>query len=148
MRVTVQVAIDGSKTAIWEAMNNIENASKIITGIESIELLEKPMTGIIGLKWRETRFYFGELATIEKQITEAVENQFYKTKAESDGFLFLSTTTISDENGVQTLISVHEYFPQGFAAKLKSLPMFLFKGVIKKALLKDLNDIKSFVERK
>ena len=148
MRVTVQVAIDGSNTAIWEAMTNIENTSKIITGIESIEILEKPMTGITGLKWRETRFYFGELVTIEKQITEAVEKQFYKTRAESDGFLFLSTMTISEKNGVQTLISAHEYLPQGLTAKLKSLPMFLFKGVIKKALLKDLSAIKSFVERK
>jgi hypothetical protein len=33
------------------------------------------------------------------------------------------------------------------AARLKSLPMGLFKGVIRKAILQDLNDIKSAVER-
>ena len=46
-----------------------------------------------------------------------------------------------------TLTSSHETKPQGFVARLMSLPMFLFKGVMKKALLQDLNDIKSAVEK-
>ena len=46
-----------------------------------------------------------------------------------------------------TLTSAHETKPQGIVAKLKSTPMFLFKGVIKKALLQDLNDIKAAVEQ-
>ena len=37
---------------------------------------------------------------------------------------------------------------QGIVAKLQSLPMILFKGVVKKTLLQDLNDIKSSVEQK
>jgi hypothetical protein len=38
--------------------------------------------------------------------------------------------------------------PQRIVAKLLSIPMlFLFKGVAKKALLQDLNDIKSAVEQ-
>jgi hypothetical protein len=37
--------------------------------------------------------------------------------------------------------------PQGIGAKLMSIPMrLLFKGVVKKALLQDLHDIKSAVE--
>ena len=43
--------------------------------------------------------------------------------------------------------SSHDSKPQGMVAKLKSTPMFLFKGVVKKALLQDLNDIKSAVEQ-
>ena len=38
--------------------------------------------------------------------------------------------------------------PQGIVAKLMSIPMgFLFKGVAKKAVLQDLNDIKAAVEQ-
>jgi hypothetical protein len=55
--------------------------------------------------------------------------------------------SISEGDGVITLTSSHDSRPQGIVARLKSLPMFLFKGVIKKAILKDLNDIKSAVER-
>jgi hypothetical protein len=54
---------------------------------------------------------------------------------------------ISESSGSVTLTSSHDSQPQGIVAKLKSIPMFLFKGVVKKALLQDLNDIKAAVER-
>ena len=148
MLVEVQVNINGSKAAIWAAITNIENASKTISGIEKIEILEKPANGLVGLKWRETRMLFGKAATAEKWITYAAENEFYKTRAESDGFVFLSTTRISESGGGITLTSSHDSQPQSLVAKLMSISMGLFfKGVAKKALLQDLNDIKSAVER-
>jgi hypothetical protein len=147
MIVEAQVTINGSKPAIWAAITNIENASQTITGIENIEVLEKPANGLVGLKWRETRTLFGKPATAEKWITEAAENEFYKTRAESDGFVFLSTTSISQSSGGITLTSSHDSRPQSIVAKLLSVPMgFLFKGVARKALLQDLNDIKAAVE--
>ena len=147
MIVEAQVTINGSRAAIWAAITNIENASEIISGIENIEVVEKPANGLVGLKWRETRMLFGKAATAEKWITDAVENEFYKTRAESDGFVFLSTMSISESSGGVTLTSSHDSKPQGIVAKLKSIPMPLFKGMVKKALLQDLNDIKSAVER-
>jgi hypothetical protein len=85
---------------------------------------------------------------VEKWITEAVENEFYRTRAEDSGFVFLTTLRISEGSGGFTLTSSHETRPQGFIARLKALPMVFFKGVIKKAILQDLFDIKSAVERK
>ena len=147
MLVEVQVTINGSRAATWAAMTDIENAAETISGIEKIEVLEKPANGLVGLKWRETRMLFGKPATAEKWITDAAENEFYKTRAESDGFVFLSTTSISESGGGITLTSSHDSQPQGIVARLMSIPMgLLFKGVAKKALLQDLNDIKSAVE--
>ena len=148
MLVEARVTINGSKAAIWAAMTNIENSAEIIRGIEKIEVLERPATGLVGLKWRETRTLFGKPATAEKWITEAAENEFYKTRAESDGFVFLSTTTIAESRGGMTLTSSHDSKPQSIVARLMSIPMgLLFKGVARKALLQDLNDIKAAVER-
>jgi carbon monoxide dehydrogenase subunit G len=147
MIVEAQVTINGSKAAIWAAITNIENASEIISGIENIEVLEKPANGLVGLKWRETRMLFGEPTTVEKWITDAAEKEFYKTRAESDGMVFLTTNRISESSGGITLTSSHDSKPQGIVARLKSIPMRLFKGVVKKALLQDLNDIKSAVEQ-
>jgi hypothetical protein len=46
------------------------------------------------------------------------------------------------------LTSSHDSRPQSIVKRLLSGPMvFLSKGVAKKALLQDLNDIKSVVER-
>jgi hypothetical protein len=148
MIVEAQVTINGSKAAIWAAITNIENASETISGIEKIEVVEKPVNGLVGLRWRETRMLFGKPATVEKWITDAAENEFYKTKAEDSGFVFLTTMRISEGSGGITLTSGHETKPQGIVARLKSTPMFLFKGMIRKAILQDLNDIKSAVERK
>ena len=147
MLVEAEVTINGSKSAIWAAMTNIENAADTISGIQKIEVLDKPANGLVGLKWRETRMYFGKPASVEKWITDASENNFYKTRAESDGFVFLSTMSISESSGGHTLTSSHDSQPQGILARLMSIPMFLFKGVAKKALLQDLNDIKSAVEQ-
>src|SRR5689334_21319937 len=143
MLVEVQVTINGTRSAIWAAITDIENAAKILSGVLKIEVLEKPAKGLVGLKWRETRMLFGKPATAEKWITDAAENEFYKTRAESDGFVFLSTTRISENGSGMTLASSHDSQPQGIVAKLMSIPMsLLFKGVAKKALMQDLKDIK------
>ena len=101
----------------------------------------------MGLKRRETRMLFGKPATADKTITEAAENEFYKTRAEDGGFVFLSTIRISESTGGMTLTSTHETKAQGFMARLMSLPMFLFRGVAKRALMQDLIDIKAAVEK-
>ena len=147
MIVEVQVTVNASRQAIWAAMTDIENAPKFMSGIQKVEVVDKPVRGLIGLKWRETRMLFGKPATAEKWITDAAENEFYETRAESDGFVFRSTTRISEDGGGMTLTSAHATEPQGFVSRLKALPMVFFKGVVKKALLKDLNDIKSAAER-
>src|SRR5438552_3262196 len=124
MLVEAQVTINGSKPAIWAAITDIENAAEICSGIEKIEIVERPANGLVGLKWRETRMLFGKPAAVEKWITETGENEFYKTRAEEGGFIFTTTKRIS-ENGTEngggmTLSEAHETKPQGIVAKLKS----------------------------
>ena len=148
MLVEAQVTINGSKEAIWAAITNIEHASEIISGIKNIEVLDKPANGLVGLRWRETRILFGKPATAEKWITDAVENEFYKTRAEDGGFVFLTTMSISESSRRVTLTSSHHSKPQRIVARLMSIPMrLLFKGVIRKAILQDLNDVKAAVEK-
>jgi hypothetical protein len=119
-----------------------------MSGIESIEVVDRPAHGLVGLRWKETRMLFGKPATAEKWITEAAENEFYTTRAEDMGFVFLTTQRISEGNGGMTLTSSHDSRPQTFGARLQSIPMGLFfKGVIRKAIVQDLTDIKAAVER-
>ena len=146
MIVEAQITINGSKAVVWAATTNIANFAELLSGVEKIEVVERPATGLVGLKWKETRMLFGKPATVEKWITEAKENEYYTTRAEDSGFVFLTTNRISGSDGSITLTGIHETQPQGFAARLKSLPMVFFKGVIKRAILQDLNDIKAAVE--
>ena len=147
MIIEAQLPINATKAAVWALTTDIERFAEHLSGVEKIAVVERPATGLVGLKWRETRILFGNSATVEKWITEAKENEFYTTRAEDGGFVFITTNRLSGSDGSVTLIGIHETQPQGFVASLKALPMIFFKGVIKKAIMQDLNDVKQAVEK-
>ncbi|MBL7952641.1 MAG: SRPBCC family protein [Flavobacteriales bacterium] len=146
MTVEASITINASKAAVWAATTDIARFAELLSGVKKIEVVERSASGLVGLRWKETRMLFGKEATLEKWITEAKENEYYRTRAEDSGFVFITTNRLSGSDGAVTLTGIHETQPQGFAARLKSLPMVFFKGVIKKAILQDLNDIKAAVE--
>ena len=147
MIVDAQVAIKGTKEAIWEKVTDIESAVDTISAIEKVEILEKPESGLVGLKWRETRTMFGKTATEVMWITEVRPNEFYRTRAESHGSIYKSTIAIAGQHEDCLLTMSLEATAQSFLAKVLSIPMgLLFKGALRKALLKDLHDIKNAVE--
>lgn len=147
MIVEAQLPIRGSRAAVWAAITDIADAASFIKGIEKIDLLHTPAQGLVGLKWRETRILFGKPAAVDKWITAATDGQHYTTEAAEGGFVFLTTFRIADGEGGSVLVSRHETRPQGFLPSLQAIPMKLFfRGVIRKAILKDLEDIKAAVE--
>jgi hypothetical protein len=148
MLVEAQVTIRGSREAVWAAITDLEHASDIISGITHIEILSRPSTGLAGLRWRETRMLFGKPATVEKWVTDAAQREFYTTRAESDGFVFVTRVSMADGAAGVTVTSSHDSQPQTTLARVQSIPMgLLFKGVIRKAILQDLHDIKVAVEQ-
>ena len=147
MIVEAQVTLHGSKAAVWSVITDIAHGAELIRGIERIEIVHTPGQGLVGLRWRETRLLFGKAATVEKWITAATEHEGYTTRAESDGFAFLTTLGITEGADGLVLTSAHESQPQTFLARVQMIPMGLFfRGVIRKAILEDLNDLKAAVE--
>lgn len=147
MIVTAQVTVNAPVAKLWDTMTNIQRTAEFISGIKNISIIEHPKTGLVGLKWSETRIFFGDTATVEKCITQAKDSEFYTTRAEDSGFVFLTTNRISITDTGLTLIGIHETLPQTIPARFKALPLIFFKGTIRKAILQDLNDIKSETER-
>jgi len=147
MHAAVQVDIKGSRERIWQVIADIENSVNVIGGIEKIEILEKPEEGILGLKWRETRTMFGKEATEVMWITEAEENGYYATRAESHGSVYITQLQITGENDSSVLSMEFRARAQSVGAKILS---FIFSGILKKsmekALRQDLEDIKAAVE--
>ncbi|MBN2011413.1 SRPBCC family protein [candidate division KSB1 bacterium] len=147
MKLRVEVQINASKEAIWNVITNIENSPNVVAGIDKIEVLEKPKKGIVGLKWRETRTMFGKTATEVMWITDAIENESYKTRAESHGSVYVTTLSIVKLHDGAKLAMEFEGIPQTVGAKLMwTLTGFIFKNATKKALMQDLLDIKAAVE--
>ena len=148
MRVQARVCIDGTKEEIWQVITDIEGSEKTIGAIEEIEILEKPASGLTGLKWRETRTMFGQTATEVMWITDVKENDYYQTRAESRGAIYISKLQIEEQEGKTYLTMAFDGQAQSLPAKIMSVATgFLFKSATQKALQKDLEDIKVAVEK-
>lgn len=149
MKVKAQIQINAPKEVIWDVITDIENSDKNISGIKKIEILERPESGNIGLKWRESREMFGKEATEDMWITEEQVNSYYQTRAESHGSVYVSRLSI-DEKGDHCILTM-EFTGESttFGAKVGN---FIFSGMLKKstekALFVDLEDIKKVAESK
>lgn len=148
MKLKAEIIINGTKEQIWKVITDIEGSVETINAIEKIEILEQPESGVLGLKWEETRTMFGKSATEIMWITEAIDNEYYQTRAENNGAIYISRLQIEDMGGQTKLTMEFEGEAQSAAAKIMSfLTGFLFKGATEKALQADLKDIKSSVEQ-
>ncbi len=148
MDIVVEVIIEGPKEDVWNVITDIENSPNTIAGIEKIEILEKPSDGLVGLKWEETRTLFGRTAMETMWITDVKENEMYKTRAESHGAVYITSLTISEQDGKTRLSMEFDGAPQTLVAKVMAAAMgIFFNKATRNALMQDLIDIKAAVEQ-
>ncbi len=147
MKISCTTQINAPKEKVWDIITNIEKAAEHISGIKSVEVLEKPHSGVIGLKWKELRVMFGKEAEETMWITEAEENSHYQTRAESHGAIYISKLSIKEENGASHLTMSFDGQAQTTGAKIMSALMgWMFKKGTIKAVEQDLADIKAKAE--
>lgn len=148
MNVTVNIKIYRSKESVWQAIADIENCQNVISSIMKINILNKPEKNLVGLKWEETREMFGKEAMETMWITDSVVNEYYATRAENHGSVYITKLSLKERDGTTLLTMSFNGVPQTFAAKVLSFLMRpLINSSIKKALIKDLRDIKAYVEK-
>ena len=147
MNFEVQTQIVAPKEQVWKAISDIANSANVISAIEEIEVLDRGSDGLIGFRWRETRTMFGKQVEETMWITDAKDCEFYQTRAESHGSIYISRLSVSEAGGTTTLTMSFTGEAQTFAARFMSVVMMpFFKGAIVKALKKDLDDVKNAVE--
>lgn len=148
MQCSSSIDISRPKEDVWKVITDIPNSAGMISGILSVDVLEKPDTGFVGFKWKETRKMFGKKATEIMWITDAVENEYYCTRAESHGSVYATRLSLSEKGGNTQLTMSFSGEAQTTGAKILSFCMSGFmKGSMEKEFLKDLTDIKRFVEQ-
>jgi hypothetical protein len=147
MECEARVIIASPREAVWERITDIENCADFISGIQQVRLRTKPEAGLVGLEWTETRTLFGKTATETMWITEAVEYEYYRTRAESHGAVYTSTSSLADVEGGTELTMRFGAVPVSLGAKVMALVMGRFvMGATRKALQQDLDDIKHDLE--
>lgn len=153
MKISVSTEINATKSDVWAAIIDIEHCPDMISGIIDLTVIEQPKDTLVGLKWNETREMFGKEATETMWITEYEENEYYCTRAENSGAVYLtklSLTTLNNSSSDNTLLTME------FSGSADSIIVRLLSALIglfiKKSMLKmikkDLEDIKSFIEAK
>lgn len=149
MLLRVEETITAPTEKVWALITDIENSAQRISGIQSVEVLERPTDGaaLTGLKWKETRVMFGKEATEIMWVTEVAEGEFYRVAAESHGSRYLTKMAVEPVAGATRLSMEFAAEPQTFGAKVMwFLTGPLFKGATRKALQKDLTDLKAAAE--
>ena len=147
MTTDVSISITAPRERVWSLVTDIDQSPRFVSGIERVEVLERPSEGIRGLKWVETRTLFGKTATETMWISEAVAPDYYVTEARSHGSFYRTEVRLSDEGAGTRLSMVFEAKPEATMAKILSLVLGgMIKRSVRKALLQDLRDIKQAAE--
>lgn len=148
MKVSTQVDINSTKEKVWEVITDIENSPNVISGIMNIEILNPAEDNFVGLKWEETRKMFGKEAKEIMWITHSEKYDYYQTRAESHGAVYISRLNITEKNSEDvTLEMSFEGQSISLMAKILSGIFSIFmKKSMKKAIEVDLEDIKKYCE--
>lgn len=147
MTIQKSVTIQAPQQKVWDAITDIPNLATIATGIDHIEILLRPTIGIEGLKWAETRKMFGQEASEVIWITQASPPHSYKAQSESHDTLYETLFTLEQEHDATRLTMRFEAHPQTFVSRfLGNTVGLLFRGITKKVIFKDLDDIKTYLE--
>lgn len=148
MAVTVNEHINAPRDRVWGIVTDADSWADNISGITSVEVLEKPETGIVGLKWKEKRVFFGKEATETMWVTAAEPGRWYETKAENHGAIYTTRVSLDDASGGTDLTMQFSAKPTTVAARLMTLMSFMLNASIRKALKQDLSDIRQVAEQR
>jgi hypothetical protein len=106
MKVTVEVITPAPRDAVWAVVTDIEGAAETLSGVEQVEVLERPGPGLLGLRWRETRTIMGKRATETMWITSVDEGSSYATEARSHGSEYRTVVRVDDAPGGGTRLAM------------------------------------------
>lgn len=127
---------------VFSTVADITNFSKAVPHIVKVDFLSEQRVGV-GTRFRETRLMNGREASTELEVTEYIEGERIRLVSDSHGTVWDSVFTVVPREQGSELTLVMEARPHKLLAKLTTP---LFKGVIAKALEKDMDAVKAWCE--
>lgn len=146
MQVSGSIHIDAPTKKVWAVITDIHGCEDRIRGIITANVLEEGAP-LIGLKWQETRKFAGKEATETMWITDAMEGEWYETRAESHGAIYRSKMAVEPDGNGSKLTMSFDGEAVTFGAKiLWALTGWLAKKSTRNAIMGDLIDLKKAIE--
>ena len=141
-RTIVTRRIEAPVDRVFETVSDIGNFSKAISGIVNVEFMSEQRLGV-GTRFKETRLMNGREAMVELEVTEFARNDHVRLVSDTHGTVWDTVFRVSDVGGATELVMTMD------ANAYKLLPKLmnpLIKGMIKKAVEKDMDSVKTFCE--
>lgn len=145
MKLELDVLIQASPERVFQATTDLANLPDYVSGINSIEVLTEGPVGV-GTRFKETRTMFGKDAVEEMTFSVHEAPERFTLTAVSCGASFESTHEFVPEGSGTRMKLTMVSKPLTFMARLASPFGFLMMGSMKKAILKDLQDVKKHLE--
>ena len=141
-RTHVTRTISAPLDRVFDCVAHIGNFSKAIPDITNVEFLSEAQAGV-GTRFKETRNMNGREATVELEVTEFVENDYIRIVSDTHGTVWdtvFKVEGVGDQTKLDMVMDAKAY---------KLLPKLmnpLIKGMIQKAIEKDMDSVKIYCE--
>ncbi len=142
-RTTITRTIDAPIDKVFQTVAEIDNFSKALPHIVHVDILSDIKSGV-GLRFRETRLMGKRKATTELKVTEYEANNHVRLVADAGGTIWDTVFTVKPMDGQTNLTMVMDAKAYRFFSKLLNP---LMKGMIQKAIEKDMDAVKSYCEQ-
>ena len=142
MRITVNRRIEAPVSVVFKTVADIREMSEALPHVVRYEFLTDSQVGA-GTRFRETRLMNGKEATTELDVAEFVLNDHVRMVADSHGAVWDTTFSVAEQNGGTDLTVVMDARSYKLMAKIMNV---LFKGMIAKAVERDMDLVKSYCE--
>lgn len=139
---SVSKTIQAPKDVVFATISDVSNFSKAVPHILEVEFLTEQRNGL-GSRFRETREMNGRKATTELEVTEFVENERVRMVSDAGGTIWDTLFSVSSEGDATRLDVVMDARPHRFLARLVTP---LIKGMVSKAVEKDIDAVKAYCE--
>ena len=145
-KLTMTKKVEAPIDIVFDIFSDIEKATERISGIEKIEMLTDGPVGK-GTRFRETRIMFKRETTEELEFTAFEPGKHYTIGCESCGCTY-ETTFRFERDGSGTKVEMNmSARPVTFFARIMSPLAVLMMGSMKKAMDKDMEELKAAAEK-
>ena len=142
---SVQIAAPPDR--VFALMSDFPNAAGRVTAIKKMEMLTTGPVGL-GTKFKETRVMMGKEATETMEVVEFDPPRSYTLAAYSCGSDYRSTMRCEPDGAGTKVTFDFKSTPRTFFARLCSpLMMLLMGGMLKKCVVRDLEDLRRVAEK-
>jgi carbon monoxide dehydrogenase subunit G len=143
IRWTAERTINATSERVFRAVADPEEFQKAIPDGSTVEYLTPNHSGV-GTKFRSTRINKGKPATFEQEVTEFVPGERVRMVNVTHGTPWDSTFSVRRDGNGTVLTLTMDALPTRLMAKVI---MRLIRGMVQKALEKDMDAVKAYCER-